>query len=538
MATQAEILARGKAAYENASTWSRLMDEVSTYCTPMRKPINQMAGEQRGNGMDKVFDSTPTKAAFRFAGRLSRDVTPPFQKHADIAVGPALKAWMLQTVGEDALQNALDETNLELQAVTEQGQALLERANFALAADEMYLDLFGGQGAMLMLEDEVEIIRYVSVPAGEIALLEDGYSRVIGIYWRKDFKGSQMKPMKWYDKLPKEKRDHIDKNPNCTIGVLQASEWDADTRRWNYTALLADDENNPPLAETLNQLTCDWLTPRFWKLPGEAMGRGPGMAALPTIKTLNKVTELTLKAAAFAVLGLWTYRNDRVFNPKTARMYPGAMWVVSSNGGPMGPALQRQEMPGRFDVSNIVNQDLREQVKQITFDDALPPDSGAVRSATEIVERMKRLMSDLAGAYPRLLLEIIVPLWQRLIDVMYRRKIIKMTLPIDQLILRLQITSPIARAQAAQDVSTIVEWLQILISLMGQEGAMLAAKIEDVGTYIGQKLGVPPSLVRTDGEKKVLQQMIAKLIAQAMAQQGAAATPGAEPGQMPLPTAA
>jgi hypothetical protein len=213
------------------------------------------------------------------------------------------------------------------------------------------------------------------------------------------------------------------------------------------------------------------------------------------------------------VLGLWTYRNDRVFNPKTSRMYPGAMWAVSSNGGPMGPALQRHEVPGRFDVSNIINQDLREQVKQITFDDQLPPDSGAVRSATEIVERMKRVMADLAGAYPRLLLEIIIPLWRRLIDVLYRRNLIKFTLPIDQLVLRLQITSPIARAQQASDVSHIVEFLQISLSLFGMEGTALMAKIEDIGPAIGKMMGISPSYLRNEGERKQLQAMVAQLIA-------------------------
>lgn len=540
-----KIIARSGKAYEARRNWAQLMDEVYTYCIPSRRPIMMQQGETKeskaGSGMDRVFDSTATKAAFRFAGRMSRDVTPPFQRHADLEVGPALEGLIRQTVGEDGYKEKRQEIERELRDVSDKGHALLERANFALVADEMYLDLFGGQGAMLMLEDEIDIIKFVSVPAGEVALRENGYGEIVGRYWEKQYECGQLKDHWPKAKLPDDIERQIESEPSKPVTVLQATEFDSASRRWNHYVLLKDKPEEPALAETLDMLTSPWLTPRFWKPPGEVMGRGPGMSALPTIKVLNKTNELTLKAAAFAVFGLWTYRNDRVFNPKTARMFPGAMWAVSSNGGTMGPALQKHDMPGRFDVSNIVQQDLREQVKQITFDDALPPDSGAVRSATEIVERMKRLMSDLAGAYPRLLLEIVVPLWQRLIDVMHRRQLIRLQLPVDQLVLKVQISSPIARAQKAQDVSNIVEYLQIVLSLFGQQGAMLAVKVEDIIPDMGRMMGIAPNHLRNETERKALQQMVAAIIAQQMApppqQQPATADQVKPPEQVQLAAA-
>jgi hypothetical protein len=528
------ITQRSSDAYEDRLNWAQLYDELYTYAIPNRRPINTGArtSQQSGSGMDKVFDATATKAAFRFAGRMSRDVTPPFQRIAELKVGPALKAEIAKTYqGSQAeIDEAVAATNVELEIIVDQGHALLERAQFALAADEMYLDLFGGQGAMLMLEDEIEVLKFVAVPVGEIALREDGYGRVCGCYWEKEFFAIDLKGMWPKGEFSEETQKKIQDNPRGKVTVIQAAEFEHASQRWHF--FVVEKGKDKLISQTRDMFTSPWLTPRFWKVPGEAMGRGPGLAALPTIKTVNKVTELTLKAVAFAVLGLWTYRNDRVFNPKTARMSPGAMWAVSSNGGPMGPALQRQEMPGRYDVSNIVLQDLREQVKQVTFDDALPPDSGAVRSATEILERMKRLMSDLAGAYPRLLLEIIVPLWQRIIDVLHRRNIIKVRLPLDQLVLKVQITSPIARAQAATDVSSLVEWIQVMISLFGIEGTALVAKVEEIGAEMGQMMGIKQSLIRSPKERQALQQMVAQIIAAAtMQKQGAApaAAPQTEP---------
>jgi len=530
------IAARSSKAYEDRKNWAQLYDELYTYAIPNRRPIgHNVTTRDNSRGLEKVFDSTAVKAAHRFAGRMSRDVTPPFQKFADLHVGPSLKAMIvtgMQAAGNDdpkAIDEQVQLVEKQLEEVTDKGMALLESAAFGLAAEEMYHDLFGGQGALLMLEDDDDILKFVSVPVGEIALREDGYGKVRGVYWLKAYAAQDLPELFPKAKFCEDTRKKIDREPACQIAILQATEWNTKTKRWHHYVIENDKPDGPIADEIPDMLTTPWLTPRFWKVPGEAHGRGPGLAALPTTKVLNKVTELTLKAVAFAVLGLWTYRNDRVFNPKTAMMKPGMMWAVSSNGGPMGPALQRQEMPGRYDVSNIVLQDLRENVKQITFDDTLPPDSGAVRSATEIVERMKRLMNDLAGAYPRLLLEIVIPLWQRIVDVMHRRNIIAFKLPIDQLVLKVQITSPIARAQAASDISSIVDWLDMMIKLGGIEAAALAAKIEEIFPAVGRMLGVSPNFIRSPKERDGLMKMVAQIIAQAQMQQQGAAPAAAPP---------
>jgi hypothetical protein len=44
--------------------------------------------------------------------------------------------------------------------------------------------------------------------------------------------------------------------------------------------------------------------------------------ALPTIKTVNKAQELTLKAAAIQLLGIWGFRAGGTFNPDTVRLGP------------------------------------------------------------------------------------------------------------------------------------------------------------------------------------------------------------------------
>jgi len=502
-------------AYEACRAHKAVLNELYEFVLPYRAPAGTSAASTAGR-VDRIFDGTASKAAFRFAGRMSQDVTPAFQRFFELKVGP-----YLELEGD-----AKKDVEQDLAVITAKVSAVLEGADFAVAAGEMYLDLFGGTGAMLMPESDRDVLRFVSVPVGELALREDGYGRVNGIYWEKTYKAEDIKGLWPKDKIriSETLRRIISDSPDTDVKILQASEYDPATGQWKFYAFRPDHCEEGAIYET-QENTCPWLTPRFYKVPGEAMGRGPGLMGLPTAKTLNKVTELTIKAAAFAILGLWIYKNDRVFNPKTAVMKPGAMWAVGSTGGNMGASLQRLEVPGRFDISNIILQDLREAVKQIMLDDTLPPDSGAVRSATEIVERMKRLAADLSSAYARLVLEIIRPLIQRVIDVLYRRKLIKTNLTIDQLLLKVEVVSPIAKMQQAQDVSSIVEWLQIQLSLGGMEMTMLTSRVEDIFADIGRKLGVSEKYIRADNDKKKIMGVVAAIIAKAQqaGQQPAAA---------------
>jgi hypothetical protein len=509
-------------AYERCRDHKALLDELHEYVLPYRAPSGTPAASTRGR-VDRIFDGTASKAAFRFAGRMAQDVTPAFQNFFELKIGPYLEV-------EGDQKKQYEE---ELALISRKVTAVLEGADFAVASGEMYLDLFGGTGAMLMLEHERDVLRFVSVPVSEIALREDGHGKVNGVYWTKQYVAEDV-PALWPEdrmKLSPRLAKLIRDEPDTLVMICQASEYDPKAGQWAFSAFEPDHCDEGAIFQT-HERTSPWLTPRFYKVPGEAMGRGPGLMGLPTAKTLNKVTELTIKAAAFAILGLWLYKNDRVFNPKTAVMKPGAMWAVGSTGGSMGASVQRLEVPGRFDISNLILQDLREAVKQIMLDDTLPPDSGAVRSATEIVERMKRLAADLSSAYARLVLEIIRPLVQRVIDVLFRRKLISTNLTIDQLLLRVEVISPIAKLQQAQDVSSIVEWLQIQLSLGGQELMMLTSKVEEIFGDIGRKLGVSEKYIRSEADKKKLQQAVAAMIAQAQAPPPQPAAGAPPPGQL------
>jgi hypothetical protein len=266
-----------------------------------------------------------------------------------------------------------------------------------------------------------------------------------------------------------------------------------------------------------------WVVFQWMKVAGESQARGPALYVLPDIKTLNKTKELILKNASLAVSGVWTAVDDGVINPDTVEIVPGAVIGVESAGN-----LQALQFGGRFDVAQMVVQDLQMGIKRALFDNQLPSDTGPVRSPTEILARVKELQEEIGAPFGRVVNTFLRPMLQRCLNILARKGMIDVpldpktgrpTLKIDGMSVKLEVTSPLARLQSATDVDRVVNWLQIS-QLAGPEAFAMGVKVEDVPGWLAAALGVDLKLTRSPEEKKALMEMAGQAMAQQ--QQGAA----------------
>ncbi len=508
-------------AWSRKLLYNRQLREIYEYFMPYRDVTGMFGLENQTEGQnrtDRIFDITGMRSAFTFAGRMQQQVTPVFQEFASLEAGPL--------VPEGAEREKM---NLAYQAVGRMVSGVLSGGSFAMKAHEMYLDLFAGTGAMFIAEgDEVEPCLFRTVPIPEIALELGPYGDVWGVDWRKRYKAHHLPTMWPKGTFSPNLREAMKERKN-EVTVHQSTMYDPKSKRYVLRVFCDKDDENAIIWEEEFRVS-PWITPRFFVVPGEADGRGLAHIGLPAVKTLNKVRELELLAAAFSVLGIWTQRNDGVFNPDMAKFEPLAMWQVGSTGGPLGPTIQRLDTPKDFNVAHIVMEDERMQLKQALFDDELPPDTAAVRSATEIAERMKRLSTNQGGVLGRVTLEIVKPIYMRVIDILHKTGKLQGNISIDDLITRVRVVAPIAAGQQADKVSTIVNWLQMMGMLAGPQAAMMAAKVEDLLPEMGRMLGVEERFIRGGQDREALMKMIGSLqgASQAAAMQG-------PPGEQPAP---
>lgn len=493
------LRSRAKAAWGRKSSFDHLYREAFDYAIPFRRSAGSGQGEAR---TDKIFDQTALVSTFRFAGNFQNDFFPVGQSFFALEVGAAAKA-RLPKGDIDKLQAALEGTTALVSSVFLTGE-------WDMAVSEMGADLAAGTGAILVLEGDDETpVRFMAVPIDELALEKGAFNRITGIFWKTRMSRRALKDQFPHGRFSAKFEEELAKNGETLVEVCQ------DTIRvgkiWRKVVHVRDQDE---AVEEEDFRTCPWITPRYYVVPGEEYGRGPILLAMPTIKVLNKAMELTLRSAALSLLGIWLYRPGE-FNPDSVQMAPGAWWPVTATGGVLGASVTQLHPNANMDVSNLVVSEMRTQVQQTLHDEQLPAEGATPRSAAEIVERIKRLRSHHIGAFGRLINEIIPPVVSRVIEIMAKKGLLDVGLTVDQLLVAIKVTSPLAAALKADNVTRWVQWVQLIAALGGQALVEQMVKLADMMEEAGGEIGVPRRFMN-DSETR-------EKIAEGQRQQAAAA---------------
>ena len=502
-----ELIKRGKSAWADKELWRDLLEEAYELAAPMRNPYETRSLSPGSRRKDRVFDSTLQQSLFRFSSRLQSEITPPLQKWASLIPGPLVPP------------DLLDELKRDLEILRDAFFAVLFASNWDTAVHEYYLDLGFGTAAMLVLEgDDVTPIHFIVVPQPFFALEEGPYGSISAIFRKRKMSIRNIEPT-WKDIFEHEdaagKPDGWDRwvedKGDDKIEVQDITYIDFETGQWRYDVVITDAIANSGKAETRivarDYDENPWIISRWSRNAFEVQGRGPVLHALPDAKVLNRTKELVLKNASLAIAGMWTAVDDGVLNPNTIVIKPGAVIPVGSNGGGRGPSLQSLHSGTDFDVSQLIIDDHVLAVKRALFDDQLPPETGAVRSATEILQRAQELQSMIESPFARLHQEFVRPLFQRVLSVLGRKGLLGKfaKVVVDGSVIDIQVTSQLAQAENIKSLNNYVQLLELSQTLLGEEVTRLGIKVEDAPAFMAERLGVDSSLIRTQEERQLIQ---------------------------------
>lgn len=471
------------------------------------------------------WDSSSTVSVIRAANRLSSDFTPQFQDWLEIGLGAAA-----QHMPDEAFKEALggktkQQVKAELEAVTAVVQSIFNGPGFPTASNELYIDWHFGQGGMSIMpmdEANTEPVIFASIPLSHFYAYEGPNGRLDQwFFWHE--KRADVITQEWVDaKLPPELQELADKpdaKPVELVAVVYA-DYKADPReRFRYEVFWTKGSMCHRIVERTSR-TSPFVTPRYSKLPGENRGRGPILFALPDIRTANKIIELTLRAVAISVAGVYTATENGVVGP--IKIAPFSIIQVRSNaGGANGPSLQRLDNPQRIDFGELVLEKLHENIKKIIGDNSLPSEAGPIRTATEFVQRARELISDQAGGLGRLRAEFIIPAVQRVIDILERKQILPTDgMVVDQFLIEARMTSPLAKGEAMAEVETIVRFVEMMKMILGEQGSAAQINLQRTYTIIADLMSIPMDVHNTEEERAGIEKGMAQI---------AAAEAGADP---------
>lgn len=499
-----DVLKRHEIALTKKEEFRSLYDEAYEFALPQRNLYDGFYDGKVGGAkkMNRIFDATAINSTQRFANRMQSGIFPPQTKWCKLEPGPDIPA------------DRRAEAQAALEVYNERMFATIKQSNFDIAIGEFLLDLCVGTAVMMVQPgDDTSPINFIPVPQFLVAFEEGANGQVDNVYRRMRLKGESIQ-QQWKDaKIDGALKNKIEQKPTEDIELIEATVFDV--KRGDYCYHVIHKESKQEIVYR-RMKTSPWIVSRYMKVAGEIYGRGPLITALPDIKTLNKVLELVLKNASLAIAGVYTAADDGVLNPNTVTIAPGVIIPVARNGGPQGESLKPLPRSGDFNVSQIIMNDLRMNIKSILLDESLPPDNMSARSATEVIERMKQLSQNLGSAFGRLINETMVPLVSKILQVMDERGLIDLPLRVNGLEIKVTPVSPLAMSQNMEEVQNIMQFAQI-VQQSGPEGQFML-KQDALLDLIADKMAIPQSVRNSPAEREDMKAQTAQA-AQQMAEQ-------------------
>lgn len=462
--------------------WEPLWRECYAYALPQRGyGLGAEFGQARRYN-ETLFDGTAPDAVDQLAASLLAELTPPWSRWFGLRPGhevPAAQRPALAAFLEDAAERV---------------QGHFARSNFAVEIHQCFLDLVTIGTATLLFQEapigETSAFRFAAIPAAEMFVDGDQNGHIRHYYRASALSVAALRSRFPDARLPARLLDEAVSCAEPRVDVVEAV-WHSG-EGYRYVAFLAEAEEGEDglLAEGQFEQP-PFITFRWVKGAGELYGRSPVMTALPDIKTANKVVELILKNASIAVTGIWLADDDGVLNPANIKLIPGS--IIPKAVGSAG--LTPLQAPGRFDVSQLVLDDLRARIQHALLSDRLGPVTESKMTATEVLERSGEMTRLLGAMFGRLQAELLNPLLSRALTILRRRGELP-GMVLDGRVVEVQSRAPLARIQARDDVRDVMMWLDTVTKL----GPQAAQTVDLAGTarWLAAQLGVPDELLRRE----------------------------------------
>jgi hypothetical protein len=504
-----ELNERYKRALKKRTPFEAGYQDCYDYALPGR---TNFFNESVGQDNPEIFDETAVIAVPEFASRIQAGLIPNFSK------------WVSLEAGADVPAEERDEVNTALEDITEQVFAVILNSNFGQEAHECLIDIALGTACMEITEgDALHPVNFSAVPLSELAL-DVGFDDRLDDYFRtRTMRVSALKK-KWPDvtlpdnMIKSAAGGATDKDPLVKVVISSIRTHNVE-HEYEYTVFLPAYEFIIAKQKFTGNGSSNFVGFRWSKAAGEAWGRGPLFNTLPAVRTANLVVQMVLENAEMSIAGIYTAEDDGIVNVNNIRLIPGTIIPVA----PGSQGLQPLQGAGNFDVSQLVLNEMRANIRKALFNETLGSPDTTPMSATEVQQRMSDLSRQIGSSFGRLQVEFVNRVVQRVVYILRKQGRIELPV-INGREIKIVSTSPLAQAQAVEDINSVQNWLQLMAQHFGPQVVQIEVDTEQTTEYLADKFGVPSRLKRTDESKQQLMQTMQQM------QQGATDAQGPPDG--------
>lgn len=501
------VLERAKKAFSDRDLNRQIYEDCYEYYQPYKNTFSG-SSDSSLNKPTKVYNSTGMISAANFVNNIQANFTPVFTRWAELKAGPGIP---------EKKRTAI---NKELSNITDLIFSYLNASNFSTATAEMYFDWGIGTGCLWLFEgDETSPLNFIASPMSQMGFLEGKFGTIDSRFREHKIKARLIKATYPQAKIGDDLAKVIRDNPDEDICLIEACYYDYEMFVWRYEVIHEKTKDRIVQMEFADEIC---FTPRWMKIPGQASGIGPFILALLDVKTLSKMSEFTLRAAALNIFGAYTVASGAVFNPNAATISPASFIPVERNGGPNGPTIAALPRSGDFQAQEFLMNDLRDNIRKTLLDNRMPEETPQPKTAFEIAQRIKEFQVNIGSAYGRAMFEFVQPLFKRIISILVKKGLLKLPddFTLDNFFYMVHVVSPVAQAQAMEDVQKLTQVMQIV---GGVNPALVPInfEIESLARWLTENTGAPAAMLRDERQAEEMQAMIAQMAAGQMQQQGA-----------------
>ena len=504
----AQLDRRYKTLQSQRSNWENHWQELADYMLPRKADITKKRtqGDKR---TELIYDGTAIHAVELLASSLHGMLTSPSSP------------WFSMRYRNPDLQNN-DLANEWLELCLDQMYQAFNRSNFQQEIHELYYDLVVFGTAAFYIESNEDGLRFSSRHIAEICISENSKGQVDTVYRKFKMSSRAIAQRFGEENLPAQCQKDLKNEPYKEHEIVHAV-----YPRSEAKGKLAKDKPVASVyyhADTRKLLSeggfdeFPFMVPRFNKDSVSSYGRCPAMNALPDVKMLNKMSEVTIRAAQKQIDPPLMVPDDGFMLP--VRTTPGSLNFYRSG------TRDRLE-PLNIGANNPLGLNMEEQrrnaIRQAFYVDQLLMAQGPAMTATEVLQRNEEKMRLLGPVLGRLQSELLQPLISRSFSLLLREGLLP---PAPEQLqgqdIDIEYVSPLAKAQRMTDLQSMLRGFEVMMQVAEIAPVMDYLDSDKLVQYLVDVTGIPARVIRSDEEvARVRRQQQEAAQAQAQMEQSA-----------------
>jgi hypothetical protein len=468
------------------SNWEHHWQQLADYMLPRKADIvkKRTQGDKR---TELIYDGTAIHAVELLASSLHGMLTSPSTP------------WFSMRFRERELQGN-DAANEWLESCIDQMYQAFHRSNFQQEVHELYFDLVVFGTGAIYVEGADDGVRFGTRHIAEISISEDANGIVDTVYRKFKMTARAMEQQFGRDALPPAVLKDIENSPYTEHTILHAVYPRTDKPgRAAKNKRIASIYYHMDSKALLSESGFDdfpFMVPRFVKDSVSTYGRSPAMTALPDVKMLNKMSEVTIRAAQKQIDPPLMVPDDGFIMP--IRTTPGSLNFYRAG------TRDRME-PLNIGANNPLGLNMEEQrrnaIRQAFYVDQLLLSQGQTMTATEVLQRNEEKMRLLGPVLGRLQSEMLQPLISRVFGLLLRNGVLP---PAPEELqgrdIEIEYVSPLAKAQKLTDLQSMLRGFEVMMQVAEVAPVMDYLDSDKLVKYLVDTTGIPATVIRSDEE--------------------------------------